>query len=48
MNNIINYIEKNLELENFNFENDVNYNDIKKYYDNAKADAIHRHQFIKN
>ena len=48
MNNIINYIEKNLELENFNFDNDVNYYDIKKYYDNAKADAIHYHQFIKN
>ena len=46
MNNIINYIENNLELENFSFENDVNYNDIKKYYDNAKADAIHCYQFI--
>jgi len=47
MNDIKNYIEKNLELENFNFENDVNYKDIKKYYDNAKADAIHCYQFIK-
>jgi len=47
MIDIKNYIEKNLELENFNFENDVNYNDIKKYYDNAKADAIHCYQFIK-
>ena len=48
MNDIKNYIEKNLELENFNFENNVNYNDIKKYYDNAKADAIHCYQFIKD
>jgi len=47
MNDIKNYIEKNLELENFNFENDVNYKDIKKYYDNAKADAIHCYQFLK-
>ena len=47
MNDIKNYIEENLVLENFNFENDVNYNDIKKCYDNAKADAIHCYQFIK-
>lgn len=32
MIDIKNYIEKNLELENFNFENDTNYNDIKHYY----------------
>ena len=47
MSNIHLYIEKNLELENFNFENDANYNDIKNYYNNAKADAIHCYQFIK-
>lgn len=47
MNDIIDYIEKNLELKNFNLENDVNYHNIKKYYDNAKADAIHCYQFIK-
>ena len=40
MSNIRFYIEKYLEVENFNFENDANYNDIKNYYNNAKADAI--------
>ena len=47
MSNILFYIEKYLEVENFNFENDANYNDIKKYYNNAKADAIHCYQFLK-
>lgn len=47
MKKILTYIEKNLELKNLNFENNVNYNDIKHYYDNAKADAIHCYQFIK-
>ena len=47
MNDIKNYIEKKFRLENFNFENDTNYNDIKNYYNNAKADAIHCYQFIK-
>ena len=40
MIDIKNYIEINLELENFNFKNDANYNDIKHHYNNAKADAI--------
>ena len=47
MTKIINYIEKNLKLSNFNFENDANYNDIKNYYNNAKADAIYCFEFIK-
>ena len=47
MNDIKNYIEKNLELKNLNFENYANYNCIKHYYNNAKADAIHCYQFIK-
>ena len=47
MNDLKNYIEKNLGLQNFNSENDVNYNDIKQYYSNAKADAIYCYQFIK-
>ena len=47
MNDIKNYIEKNFELENFNFENSANHNDIKNYYNNTKADAIHCYQFIK-
>ena len=47
MINTINYIEKYLELKNFNLENNTNYNDIKHYYNNAKADAIHCYQFIK-
>jgi len=42
MNDIRKYIEKN-----FNLENDVNYNDIKSYYKNAKVDAIYCYQFIK-
>ena len=47
MNDIKNYIEKNLELENFKFENDANYKNIKNYYNNAKADAIHCYESIK-
>lgn len=47
MSNIHLYIEKNFKLENFNFENDANYNDINNYYNNAKADAIHCYQFLK-
>ena len=46
MSNIKNYIGKNLELENFNFKNTINYNDFKNYYYNAKADAIHCYQGI--
>ena len=46
MSNIKNYIEKNLELENFNFKNAINYNDFKNYYYNAKADAIYCYQVI--
>jgi hypothetical protein len=47
MNDVKKYIEKNLGLENLNFEDDVNYNDIKNYYNNAKVDAFHCYQFIK-
>lgn len=47
MNNISDYIEKNLNLESFNFENNNNYKYIKEYFNNAKADAIHCYQFIK-
>jgi len=46
MSDIKNYIEKNLKLENFNFENYINYNDIKNYYYNVKADASHCYQSI--
>ena len=47
MIDIKNYIEKKLKIEDFNLENDANYYDIKNYYNNAKADAIHCYQFIK-
>ena len=47
MNDIINYIEKNLELESFDLKNDKFYSDTKNYYYNAKADAVHCYQLIK-
>ena len=42
----INLYKKNLQLRNFNLKNDANYDDIKKYYDNAKADAIDCYQHL--
>lgn len=47
MNDIINYIEKNLKFESFNLKNDKDYSDTKNYYNNAKADAIHCYEGIK-
>jgi 2-polyprenyl-3-methyl-5-hydroxy-6-metoxy-1,4-benzoquinol methylase len=46
MNNISNYIERDLNLKSFNSENDKNYNNIKIYYTHAKSDAIHCYQSI--
>ena len=47
MSNIYSYIEKNFNLEDLNLENDTNYNDLKNYFINARADAAHCYQFIK-
>ena len=40
MNDIESYIQNNLSLEEFSFQKKKNFQDIKEYYDNAKADAI--------
>jgi len=40
MNDIESYIHNNLSLEEFSFQRKKNFQDIKEYYDNAKADAI--------
>ena len=41
MNNIKNFIENNLNIKNFVFKENKNFNDIKNYYENAKADSIY-------
>ena len=47
MNDIKAYIEKKFDFDIFNSENQVNFNNIKNYYCNAKADSIHCYHFIK-
>lgn len=47
MNDISNYIEKNFQLEDFKIKDDINNNYIKKYFNNAKADAIYCNELIK-
>ena len=44
--NISDYFKKNL-IQNFNLEHEQNLSDKIKYYNNAKADAIHCYQGIK-
>ena len=41
MNSIKNFIENNLNIKNFVFKENKNFNDIKNYYENAKADSIY-------
>ena len=41
MNKIKNYFKNNFNLEYFNLNNSVYLEDIKNYYQNAQADAIH-------
>ena len=40
------YIEKNFQFKTFVFQNDKNLEDIKNYYQNAKADSIHCYSTI--
>ena len=40
MNDIESYIQNNLSLKEFTFQEEKDIKDIKEYYDNAKADAI--------
>ena len=40
-NRIKNFIENNLNIKNFVFKENKNFNDIKYYYENAKADSIY-------
>jgi len=40
------YIEKNFQLETIAFQNNKNFEDIKNYYQNAKADSIHCYSTI--
>jgi 2-polyprenyl-3-methyl-5-hydroxy-6-metoxy-1,4-benzoquinol methylase len=47
MNDIESYIQNNLSLEEFSFQRKKNFQDIKEYYDNAKADAIFCYGTIK-
>ena len=35
------FIENNLNIKNFVFKENKNFNDIKNYYENAKADSIY-------
>lgn len=41
MNNIKNFIENNINIKNFVFKENKNFNDTKYYYENAKADSIY-------
>tara|TARA_Y100000389_G_scaffold161261_1_gene163647 strand:+ start:419 stop:1264 length:846 start_codon:yes stop_codon:yes gene_type:complete len=41
MNNVKIFIENNLNIKNFVFKENNNFNDIKYYYENAKADSIY-------
>ena len=40
------YIGKNFSFESFNLQKKKNFNDIKNYYQNAKADSIHCYKTI--
>ena len=35
------FIENNLNIKNFDFKKNKNFNDIKNDYENAKADSIY-------
>lgn len=41
MNNLKNYLEKNFNIDDLVFKQNKNFNDIKYYYENAKADCIY-------